>query len=1176
MKSLLYFWRSHLAVTLGAAVACAVLTGALIVGDSVRGSLSDLVLDRLGEVDQAIVSDSFVRSELAGDLASIAAKGAREGADHLRVEPIISIRGSVIHRQRRASGVQVFGVGSGFSELFPKTEPFDFERQAERRAGQITVSVPGAPGAIVNESLARELDLERGDVILVAVERPSEVPRETLVGRQDTEDTIERIRLAVTAIVPDTGAGGFRFSPGQAAPLNLFVPLDRLQRALLGRDHRGRVNTFLLAWGADAPGVSGTSTASIPDVSDLLAEVVELEDLSLTLAATEYGFRIGSRQFVLADATTEAITEFAGEHDLALRPSLTYLANSITSSKGSVPYSTITALDSGADSQLPELSLTSGEPAPALSDGQILIDAWTAKDLGMEVGQLIELTYYELGARDELSETTVTLELAGVVTLDGPAIDAGLTPDFPGMADAEDIAAWDPPFPVELARIRDRDEEYWDLYRAAPKAFVSLATGRRLWTSRFGHTTTLEIAPAPPVSDGSTGSNGSVEDLELLLRESLPGRLARSGGGGGLRVLDLRADGLEAARGATDFGGLFLALSFFLIGSAALLVALLFRLAVEQRAREVGLLRAVGFPEAKVRRRFLGEGLMLAAVGSVIGVAAAAGYAAAMLAALRTWWLSAVGTTVLTLHLTPMSLAIGWLASVLTVAFTLWLALRNLRRVPAPSLLAGAVETVRTKPARVASKTVASVATAAALVLLLSAPFLGSQAPPLVAMGIGFLLLIAGIAFFAHRLRGDRRSVRRGANQLTGVSGRTPVLAMGARNTTRNAGRSLASVALIASAVFLLVIVGANRRSGVVDVDVLDSGAGGFRLLAASDVPIHIDLNDPERQSELGFSSEDSAALAGPPAARIVPLRRLPGEDASCLNLYRPGRPNVLGVPAEMIARGGFAFQSTADDVENPWELLDRELEPGVIPAIADYNSAVWILHLGLGKDLVLEDQNGEEVRLRLVGLLKKSVFQSEILVSERNFLAHFPRQTGYSFFLIESPPGDDAAQAQITEILEGNLDRFGFDVTSTAERIATFQAVENTYIATFQTLGGLGLLLGTIGLGVVLLRNVLERRGELATLQAFGFRRSLLAKMVLAENGVLLLIGIAIGSLAGIVGVLPNLLTAGHHLPGVSLVATIALVFVVGMLASSFALAVTVGATGATAAQILPALKGD
>ena len=102
MRSLLYFWRSHLAVMLGAVVACAVLTGALIVGDSVRGSLSDQVLDRLGEVDQAVVSDSFVRKELAEDLAALAGKGTRRGtsgvASGLRIEPVVSIRGSVVHR----------------------------------------------------------------------------------------------------------------------------------------------------------------------------------------------------------------------------------------------------------------------------------------------------------------------------------------------------------------------------------------------------------------------------------------------------------------------------------------------------------------------------------------------------------------------------------------------------------------------------------------------------------------------------------------------------------------------------------------------------------------------------------------------------------------------------------------------------------------------------------------------------------------------------------------------------------------------------------------------------------------------------------------------------------------------------------------------------------------------
>ncbi|KAA0226695.1 hypothetical protein EDS67_19980, partial [candidate division KSB1 bacterium] len=122
------------------------------------------------------------------------------------------------------------------------------------------------------------------------------------------------------------------------------------------------------------------------------------------------------------------------------------------------------------------------------------------------------------------------------------------------------------------------------------------------------------------------------------------------------------------------------------------------------------------------------------------------------------------------------------------------------------------------------------------------------------------------------------------------------------------------------------------------------------------------------------------------------------------------------------------------------------------------------------------------------------SIFQSEILISEENFVKHFPGQSGYSYFLLEAP----LAQAQaLAQALERDLSDYGFDATLTSEKLAGFQVVENTYLSVFQTLGGLGLLLGTLGLGIILLRNVIERRGELATLRAFGFREATLRHML-------------------------------------------------------------------------------
>ena len=92
-------------------------------------------------------------------------------------------------------------------------------------------------------------------------------------------------------------------------------------------------------------------------------------------------------------------------------------------------------------------------------------------------------------------------------------------------------------------------------------------------------------------------------------------------------MIDARAQGLQASRGATDFGEYFVYFSFFIVVSALLLVVLFFKLGIEQRVREVGLLRAVGFGPARVRRLFLHEGTLLAVMGSVLGVAGALGYA---------------------------------------------------------------------------------------------------------------------------------------------------------------------------------------------------------------------------------------------------------------------------------------------------------------------------------------------------------------------------------------------------------------------------------------------------------------------------------------------------------------------------------------------------------------------
>jgi ABC-type antimicrobial peptide transport system permease subunit len=1115
-RGLSYFWRSHVAVGIGAAVATAVLTGALLVGDSLRGSLTEIAETRLGTVEHAVIGGGFFRQALSKKL---------EERSSAPVAPIILLRGSATHAESgaRASKLQIVGVNEGFSRLYPAGPPLDFSRPP----GQIQ------PPVFLNESLARELEARVGDEILVTFERPAEVPRELIVGREDSAETIESLRLAVRGLLPDHGAGGFSLTPSQLMPRNIFVDLGRLERALFDRERRGQINLLLV----------GTGT-SVPEIESVLRESTLPEDFGLLLRPAEGYLRVESSQFVLPPEQAEAVEQATLEVGGLAQPVLAYLANSITIEDRSVPYSIIAALPPPETFALGALTLTDGSPAPPLAEDEILLDAWAAERLGAVPGDPVSIDYYVLGPRDELSVESARFRLRGIVRMTGLAVDPTLTPDYPGMHDAEDIASWDPPFPIDLSLIRDEDEEYWDLHRAAPKAFVSPTAGRRLWTTRFGDRTSLRLAP--PAAE-------NVSSFAERLSAELPTRL----GDAGLTVRPVREDALRRARGATDFAGLFFGLSLFLIASATLLVGLLFRLGVEQRAREVGLRRAVGFAEKRVRRKFLVEGVLISGLGALLGLGGAIGYAWLMLTGLRTWWLPAIGAPVLFLHVEPLSLVVGLVGSVAVVALTIWLALRRLRAVPTPLLLAGVVSPGFARRPAARSRWIAWGALGAALLLMAAALATGSSSDPVYALGVGACLLIAGIASFSWRCGRSQAVARLEPN-------RWALLAMGLRNSGRNRGRSILSVALIASAVFSIVAVAANRVREEPDVADRRSGAGGFRLLAETQVPIHRDLNLPEVRFDLGLTDEQSQSLA---ASHVLPFRLLPGEDASCLNLYRPEKPRLLGVPAEMVRRGGFTFQQALEPLENPWELLEREIEPGVIPAIGDYNSALWILHSGLGKDVVIEDEQGREVSLRFVGLLRKSIFQSEILISEANFLRLFPSRTGYSFFLVDAPLEETT---RVAHALETGLAPFGLDSVSTARRLAAFQAVENTYISTFESLGGLGLILGTVGLGIVLLRNVLERRGELATLRAFGFRRTKLARMVLAENGYLLLAGLAIGTVAGLAAAAPHLAAAGTRFPWLSLALTLLAVLFAGLLSSILAVRRTLEA------PLLPALKTD
>lgn len=1128
LASLIHYGRTNLAVAFGVMAATAVLTGALLVGDSMRGSLRDLTLDRLGRIDQVLVAQRFFDAKLA-DKAKESQAFQQNFSEAL---PAILLRGSFenadIDPPLRANQVTVIGCDEPFFSLGPG----------------------GPSGAIedgyvvLNQPLADQLGVKgKDEQILLRLPRITAIPADSPLGRKD--DTIERGRLKVSEVIPAEGLGRFDMRPSQSPPKVAYVSLSWLQKRL---DQADKVNAIFVA--------GQTSSEAAPPEADEVLSATFLPapaDLGVSVTLTDLGyFNVTSQQMMLTEPVESELVRAIGDH--TVQPCLTYLANAIALGEREVPYSTITAVDFADSPPLGPFLSPDGKTLAPLGEGEIALNSWAAEDLKAQVGDTIRLRYFESeSTHGTVEETEAELRLAAIVELKGAAADPGFTPEVDGVTDQESIGDWDPPFPFDARAIRDQDEKYWDDHRATPKAFVSLATGRKLWGSRFGETTNLRVAPR--------------EDESL---ESFQAGLGLNPTLFGFRFQPVKRQGLAASAGATPFDVLFISFSFFIIAAALMLVVLLFRLGIEQRAEPIGILQAVGFTRRSIAGLLATEGLLLAAIAAAIGTALGIGYAALMLTGLQTWWLAAIVTPFLHLHIGTTSLAIGYGCGLLfcfgAIVWTLW----RSRATSVARLLGGQFDDQGPLPSRKKSWTrwLPLAMLLAAVVIALTTSGLREEVRAGAFFGVGALVLTSSLLFVRRRLRAQA------TGQAVAV-GRGNVLRLTVRSAARNPGRSTLSIGLIASTSFLIVAVSAFHFDPTEMELRLDSSNGGFALVAESDQPILYDVNTDDGRYDLSFSDEDSDLLA---STKTFGLRVQSGDRANCLNLYQPKQPRLLGLPDEFLERGGFDWASSAAETEqeqaNPWLLLKKPAAPDddgapCIPVVLDKNVATYALHLtgGVGQTYDIVDNQDHTIRLRIVGLLNNSVFQGDLLLAESQLLEHFPQISGRRYFLIECAADQTDAVAAAWNRTLGD---FGLSTEKTGDRLAALLAVQNTYLSTFQSLGGLGLLLGTLGLAAVQLRNVLERRRELALLRAVGLARSTLGWMVVLENAMLLLVGLACGVLAAAIAVLPHLLSGGAAVPFPSLGMLLLTIIVVGLLASMFAVRATLRA------PLIAALRGQ
>lgn len=1126
-RSVFFYRRTLLAAGAGVMIACAVIAGALIVGDSMRFSLREHALRHLGRVTHQVSGQRSFREEIVREIDASFTAGS------------LVARGAAVHAESRtrAENVTVFGVDPNFARL-----------EANRAQFEAAIEQLGDREVILNQTLADQIGATSGDSLLLRIGAIKDIPDETLLGRRDTATESTRVRVA--AIVPDQGIASYSPVPQHNAPRNAFLKLAYLQEVL---KQEGRINTILLA-AAHSQKEADTREQSQPDDNTQVGAIEEqirghlsASDLGLNLRIdlTRGYVGIESTSMLVPDALETLLKTATGTVKGRVLSIFTHLANSIEranvsgatdEARPAVPYSTVTAV--------PEGWLNAAGFDGTLGEDDILLNRWTADALGIssnQTGETIRLRYYLSGDFGEIVETSHDFHLAGIVDIDGYFADQKLTPEYPGITDTKRISDWDPPFPVDLKRVQDADDAYWETYRATPKAFIAASAGDHLWaesTRRFGSHTSLMVYPPRDVSVFTF--------YQWLLDAVLEQATLEDAG---IRVTPVRSLAINSGKGSTDFGGLFVGFSFFLIFAAIFLVTLLLKLSIAQRVRQVGLMLAVGFAPRTVSRLLLLESLLIGCLGALAGLPFARLYAGAMIAGLQSWWSDAVNAPFLEVYATPLSYVIGAIVAVLVAVGSAAIALRQIRRIPPNTLLTGAYRTERVAghsryalPVMILSLTGAAGAIVAGTVT----DFL----PPALAF------FFCGAGLLTGALSGLRWRWQPAGSFADTKPGFASAMPLARRQAARYPDRSLLTIGLLATATFLITALQAFRIDADFDTSDRQSGTGGFAIYAESAVPILFDLTSDDGAERLALGNDMRNALAD---AEIAAFRLRPGDETGCQNLYLPTRPRILGATERFRERGGFRFSGSladaADERDNPWLLLDEALPDGTIPAIGDEASVMWQLHSGLGKSLTIEDETGRDRTITFVALLSGSVLQNEIVVAEDQFKQLFPSTSGYAFFLI-SPGGNSANQvggdlpaSALSQLLERDLGDFGFDAGDVSDRLAGFFSVQNTYLSTFQSLGGLGLVLGTFGLTAVLLRNIWERRREYALLQAIGFSNRYLQWVTLFETAWLVLFGVAAGLFPALLAVTPQLIKRGMGFPWLSLFGIMLGVLLVGIL---------------------------
>jgi ABC-type lipoprotein release transport system permease subunit len=1030
----------------------------------------------LGETTHLVsVQERYFRQEMASEIE----------ADNsvITASAILLLEGMAVADggQQRANKVQVVGIDNDFSEI--SNTPLFSELQNNEIA--------------ISQNLAEKLQKGEGDNILVRIKKASLIPMNAPFV--SAEETSVALRATIKKVVSKEELGRFSLRNSQTAPYNIFVSIERLNRLM---EFEGKANQLLISTAEETskvaqsvkncltPADAGLSLKTIEKTNEI---EISTERVFLEEKVSETLKKLPGAELILT-YFVNGIGKESGTNNQGLREEINQshsISNNLNQSH-SIPYSFVSSLSNSA-----------------LLGNEIILNKWAADDLNVKVGDKVNLKYFEIGPLRKLINQESEFVVKEIISMNSELADPSRVPHLPGLSDAGHCREWEAGVPIDLDAIREKDEKYWDDYKGTPKAYISTEKAVEIWSNRFGNYTAVRYPKA--IFD-----NGKYN--QIFAKEITPSDL-------GMAIEPIREQGIHAAENGTDFSGLFIGLSFFILVASIILTALLFRLNIENRSAQVGLLAALGFQEKQVRSFYLLEGLFVSLVGGLIGLVISVFYTQLVFKVLNSLWFDIVRTNVLEIKIVPATLFLGLAISLLVSLAAIYVSVNRFQKSRAIKVQKQlTIKVSRIK--HLISYSLLYFSLGLAFGIFIS-ELLADQLNPSMFFLSGGLFLFGFLQLFKQILKKSafRKSTELSFGKLAKI------------NLSRNTSRSLTVVILFALGTFLVVSTGSNKLDLFANAQEKSSGTGGFIYFAETTMPVLFNINDENKRAEEGIYEKFD----------VVQFRKLEGDDASCLNLNRIAQPAVLGVDAEYL-QGRFSFATRLKDLaeNDPWQMLDSDFNDGTIPAIADQTVIQWGLGMKVGDILLYQNEMGDTLRLKLIAGTTPSIFQGFVIISNKHFLKNYPTSSGSNLFLVEGKPENEKS---IGEELQSVFRDYGWEMESTAKRLVEFYSVTNTYLSIFLALGALGLILGTIGLAVILARTILERRREIALMQAVGFQSDSIFKMLINEYFILLAVGVLIGFISAVVATLPAFLTSNSDASFSTVAFVVAIILVNGFI---------------------------